>query len=99
MEITRHYKTLFFEERVARPIFCCNRIEKISEDEARSLEKMFDEKEVWEAISGYRGDKAPGPDEFNFKFIRKFWEVIKPELMRAVMWFWEKMEISKGCNS
>ncbi|GKC36064.1 hypothetical protein Tco_1048448 [Tanacetum coccineum] len=44
-------------------------------------------------------DKALGPDGFNFKFIRKFWEVIKADLMREVMWFLDKMEISRACNS
>ncbi|GJZ53993.1 hypothetical protein Tco_0608878 [Tanacetum coccineum] len=59
------------------------------------LEKEFNEKEVWEAIHGCGG----GPDGFNFKFIRKFWEIIKPDLLKAVMWFWDKSKISKGCNS
>ncbi|GJS54318.1 reverse transcriptase domain, reverse transcriptase zinc-binding domain protein [Tanacetum coccineum] len=49
--------------------------------------------------SGLWGDKAPSPDGFNFKFIRKMWEIIKPDLMGAISWFWEKMEISKGCNT
>ena len=39
------------------------------------------------------------PDSFNFKFIRKCWEIIKVDLVRAVKWFWEKMEISRGCNA
>ncbi|GKD20048.1 kinase-like domain, beta-lactamase/transpeptidase-like protein [Tanacetum coccineum] len=82
-----------------RPIFCSNKIEKVSFEEAQSLEKTFNEKEVWEAICGCGGDKAPGPDGFNFKFIKKAWELIKPELLRAVAWFWENMEISRGCNA
>ncbi|GJZ71757.1 reverse transcriptase domain, reverse transcriptase zinc-binding domain protein [Tanacetum coccineum] len=99
MEMARHYKSLFSEQREARPIFCSDRLEKISEDDARVLEKEFNEEEVWEAIRGCGGDKAPGPDGFNFKFIRRFWDVIKSDLMRAVLWFWEKMDISRGCNS
>ncbi|GKA84297.1 putative RNA-directed DNA polymerase, eukaryota, reverse transcriptase zinc-binding domain protein [Tanacetum coccineum] len=67
MEMARHYKPLFSEEREARPIFCSDRLEKISEDDARVLENEF---------SGEESD-----------------------LMRTVLWFWEKMEISRGCNS
>ncbi|GKB79722.1 transposon TX1 uncharacterized [Tanacetum coccineum] len=74
-------------------------IEKISKEDASLLEKPFSEKEVWEAIQGCGGDKAPGPDGFNFKFIRKVWEIIKPKIIGAVEWFWDKMEISKGCNA
>ncbi|GJX39368.1 hypothetical protein Tco_0252671 [Tanacetum coccineum] len=70
-------------------------LEKISEDEARNLEKVLDEKEVWDAISGCGADKAPRPDGFNFKFIKKFWEVIKSDLMRVVMWFGEKTALRR----
>ncbi|GKF57363.1 hypothetical protein Tco_0170900, partial [Tanacetum coccineum] len=42
-------------------------LEKMSAEEARILEK-----EVWDAICGCGGDKSPGTDGFNFKFIRKF---------------------------
>ncbi|GKD52396.1 reverse transcriptase domain, reverse transcriptase zinc-binding domain protein, partial [Tanacetum coccineum] len=42
--------------------FCSNKIEKISTEEARILEKDFEEKEVWEAIQGCGADKASGPD-------------------------------------
>ncbi|GKC63795.1 putative RNA-directed DNA polymerase [Tanacetum coccineum] len=98
-EMARHYKELFSERTTIRPIFCCERIEKISMEEAIMLEGEFNEKEVWDAIQGCGSDKAPGPDGFNFKFIRKFWEVLKPELMVAVKWFWDRSEISRGCNA
>ncbi|GKA34173.1 hypothetical protein Tco_0720602 [Tanacetum coccineum] len=46
--------------------------EKISSDEASSLEKIFSEAEVWEAIQSCSGDKAPGPDGLHqFYIIRK----------------------------
>ncbi|GKF86390.1 hypothetical protein Tco_0254217 [Tanacetum coccineum] len=82
-----------------RPIFCNNRIEQISREDASMLEKPFEEKEVWDAITGCGGDKAPGPDGFNFKVIQNFLEIIKPELIGAIEWFWDKMEISRGCNT
>ncbi|GKA56638.1 putative RNA-directed DNA polymerase [Tanacetum coccineum] len=99
VEVARHYRALFSEGVVLRPIFCCSKIEKISIEDARLLEMRFNEKEVWDAIHGCGGDKAPGPDGFNFKFIRKFWDIIKSNLIEAVMWFWEKMEISRWCNA
>ncbi|GJS83346.1 hypothetical protein Tco_0749887 [Tanacetum coccineum] len=71
-EIARHYKALFSKNGVIRSVCYCDRIEKFSMEEANWLEKIFSEAEVWDAIQGYGGDKAPGPDGFNFKFIRKF---------------------------
>ncbi|PWA63317.1 Transposon TX1 [Artemisia annua] len=77
-------------------------MEKENENKSMLRQKArreFSETEVWEAIKACGGDKAPGPDGFNFKFIRGFWNLLKPDLMGAVKWFWERMEISKGCNS
>lgn len=51
------------------------------------LELPFEEEEVWEAVKRCGCSKAPGPDGFNFKFIKKFWGVIKEELMKALKWF------------
>ncbi|GKC36202.1 hypothetical protein Tco_1048586 [Tanacetum coccineum] len=48
-EIARHFKNLFSKGRKIRPIFCSNKIEKISMEEARLLERGFEEKEAWEA--------------------------------------------------
>lgn len=98
-ELVRYYKLLFSEGCSIRPLFCCDRVEKIMVEEATSLEKEFSEGEIMDAIRSCGGDKAPGPDGFNFKYIRKFLDIIKPELVHAVQWFGEKMEISKGCNA
>ncbi|GKB98886.1 putative RNA-directed DNA polymerase, partial [Tanacetum coccineum] len=98
-EMARHYKALFSEGTSIRPIFCCDRVEKISVDDAFVVEKDFTEGEIWDAVRGCGGDKAPGPDGFNFKYIRKFWDILKADLIGAVKWFGDRMEISKGCNS
>ncbi|GKD12215.1 RNA-directed DNA polymerase, eukaryota [Tanacetum coccineum] len=82
-----------------RPIFCCDKIEKTDLEDATMLEKSFNEKEVWDAIRGCGGDKAPWPDGFNFGFIRKVWDIIKGDLLKAIAWLWDKSEISRGCNS
>nr|GEX99994.1 transposon TX1 uncharacterized [Tanacetum cinerariifolium] len=95
-EMAKHYRELFSDAEKDLPIFCSPKVMRISMEEAQMLEMIFSENEVWEAISGCGGNKAPGPDGFNFKFIRKVWEVIKQELLRTIAWFWKKMEISKG---
>ncbi|XP_071688860.1 uncharacterized protein [Rutidosis leptorrhynchoides] len=35
---------------------------------------------VWE----YGSDKAPGPDGFNFAFIKKYWDILKDEVISSV---------------
>ncbi|GJX06282.1 putative ribonuclease H protein [Tanacetum coccineum] len=78
-EMARHYKALFSEGTSIRLIFCCDRVEKISVDDAFVVEKDFTEGEIWDAIRGCEGDKAPSPDGFNFKYIRKFWDILKAD--------------------
>ncbi|GJV81998.1 hypothetical protein Tco_1517868 [Tanacetum coccineum] len=99
VEMVRHYRALFSEADLIRPIFCCDRVEKISVEEASMVGKDFSEEEILDAVRGCGGDKASGPDGFNFKYIRKFWDKMKSDLVRAVRWFGENMEISRGCNS
>ena len=72
---------------------------KITEEEAKELERPYDEWEIWVAIKDCGGNKSPGPDGFTFGFLRKFWETIKLDLLSEVKWFGEKGAISEGCNS
>ncbi|XP_071705245.1 uncharacterized protein [Rutidosis leptorrhynchoides] len=60
---------------------------KISQDDVVALEDPFKEEEVWDAIKDCGVSKAPGRDGFTFKFYRKFWWLIKDDLMRALHWF------------
>ncbi|XP_071704508.1 uncharacterized protein [Rutidosis leptorrhynchoides] len=70
----------------------------ISSAEAAMLEISFLESEIFEAVNDYGSTKAPGPDGFNMRLFKKIWELIK-DLVDAIDWFWEKWEISRGCNA
>lgn len=98
-EMVRFYKAIFEECRGNKPSFISNSVNRLSSSEAASLEIPFMEHEIWEAVKECGNSKAPGPDGVNFKFIKRFWEVIKKDLMRAISWFHDKGEISKGCNA
>ncbi|XP_071714157.1 uncharacterized protein [Rutidosis leptorrhynchoides] len=71
----------------------------LSIESAEFIESKFTESEVLEAIKECDCAKAPGPDGFKFKFFKIHWELIKDDLMNALHWFWDKCEISKGCNA
>ncbi|GMI94970.1 hypothetical protein HRI_003166300 [Hibiscus trionum] len=55
---------------------------KISEAQKDILEKNFSEEEVWVAISSFDNSSAPGPDGFNTGFFKKYWAVLKVDLMK-----------------
>lgn len=69
-EMRSYYMNIFAEGNRRRPKLTSNRLERLSEEDATALEMSFEE--VWNAICGCGGDKAPGPDGFNFKFIKRF---------------------------
>ncbi|GJZ05942.1 putative reverse transcriptase domain-containing protein [Tanacetum coccineum] len=66
---------------------------KAEMEDASLMEKDLSEGEILDAVRGCGGDKAPGPNDFNFKYIRKFWDILKSYLIIAIRWFGETMEI------
>lgn len=40
--------------------------------------------EVKVVVWACRGDKAPGPDGFTFKFLKKYWDMIHTDVMKFV---------------
>jgi len=69
--------------------------------EAVSLKTVndFSEEEVKVAVWLCEGSKSPGPDGFNFNFIKSNWETLKEEIMEAVYAFEESGSFPKGCNA
>lgn len=51
------------------------------------MEKEFDEEEVAKALEECGGDKAPGPNEFKFSFIRAGWNFLKEDFCRMLYEF------------
>ncbi|XP_071719220.1 uncharacterized protein [Rutidosis leptorrhynchoides] len=74
-------------------------LDYISQSNNLLLESQFNEKEIWDALMECESSKAPGPDGFNMKFFKKYWDLIKMDLINALNWFWTTFEISKGCNA
>ncbi|XP_071689558.1 uncharacterized protein [Rutidosis leptorrhynchoides] len=98
-EVHNYFQNLFHETNGDRPVIPNGPRIELTVEEANLLEVSFNEQEIWEAVKGCDGSKAPGPDDFNFKFLKKYWNLIKRDLLVAIEWFWEKGEISNGCNA
>jgi len=60
---------------------------KITKEEIKTV--------VWDCES----NKSPGPDGFNFNFIKKFWGLIKEDTVRAVTCFHSDGSWLKGTNA
>ena len=72
---------------------------KISEEDNSLLTKEIGDKEIEETINQCGETKSPGPDGFNFLFLKHNWGTLKNEVNQAVKWFWKEGKIPKGCNA
>jgi len=66
---------------------------------SRSMIEAFTEEEIKEAVWQCEGAKSPGPDGFNFNFIKKSWNTLKLDFLAALKCFQETGVIPKGCNA
>jgi len=57
------------------------------------------EEEVKEAIWQCEGSKNPGPDGFNFNYIKFNWDTLKQDIVEAMLCFQETGCFLKGCNT
>jgi len=71
----------------------------LSGEENQGLTAGFTEKEIRDAVWNCEGAKSPGPDGFNFNFLKKCWGVLKVEIVEAMEQFYETGSIPKGCNA
>ena len=54
---------------------------------------------MWKAIKSCDGNKAPGLDGFNLLFFKKFWWLLKVELLEFFKEFHSNGRLAKGLNS
>jgi len=59
----------------------------------------FTEEEIKEAVWQCEGTKNPGPDGFNFNFIKDNWSTLKQDIVDVVQSFQVTGHISKGYNA
>ncbi|GJZ48173.1 putative RNA-directed DNA polymerase [Tanacetum coccineum] len=93
-----HFSSQFKESRSSRPCFSSSRFRKISDQDACFLESPMSVEEIKEAVWGCASSKAPGPDGFNFNFIKTFWNIIKGEFLECIRFFETSGHLANGCN-
>lgn len=53
---------------------------------------------IKEAVWGCTSTKSPGPDGFNFKLIKTFWDIIKVDFLECIKFFKATGSLANGCN-
>ncbi|KAE8661369.1 putative ATP binding protein [Hibiscus syriacus] len=71
---------------------------RLSEGRCLALEKPFSEEEVWDVIVHSDSNKAPGPDGLNLGFFKKFWTIMKDDVMLSFIDFFVGKEWDSEVN-
>jgi len=98
-EAVKFFVSRFTEENFSRPTLDGVHFKMITHSQREELIAPFSDKELKEVVWSCGGDKCPGPDGFNFNFIKEFWGVLKPEFRRFVDEFHVHGSFPKSINA
>ncbi|XP_057803173.1 uncharacterized protein LOC131018471 [Salvia miltiorrhiza] len=98
-EIRSHFENQFKIRSGCKPTLPDDFVQKGITEEMRSkLDASFTEEEVKMAVWSCDGGKSPGPDGFNFHFIKKCWNILKEDIMKVMGEFHSHGSLARGCN-
>lgn len=69
--VRAHFASKFEEREEVRPMLKGIHFNSISNEEAATLESPFSDLKIKVAVWSCNGSKSPGPNGFNFYFLRK----------------------------
>ncbi|GKV46217.1 hypothetical protein SLEP1_g53216 [Rubroshorea leprosula] len=97
--VAEYFEELFTEEIWQRPRLDGISFNQISGEDNELLTALFSELEIKQAIWECSSSKSPGPDGFNFRFIKEMWEDIKSEIIDFVQEFHRLGRLVRGSNA
>ncbi|GKV46066.1 hypothetical protein SLEP1_g53078 [Rubroshorea leprosula] len=80
-EAMNYFSKLFQEDKRSRPKPYGVNFKQISIEGNQWLERPFSTEEIEEALRSCEGSKAPGPDGYNFTFLKFAWNNLKEDFM------------------
>lgn len=82
-----------------RPRLISDEFKWLSKLEAESLILPFTRGEIEAAVWECGGNKAPGPDGFNFNFFKRFWSLLEVDVKEVIQFYHGGGPVSPGCNA
>ncbi|GKU90755.1 hypothetical protein SLEP1_g4707 [Rubroshorea leprosula] len=98
-EIVRYFSRLFQGEAWNRPKPGDIKFQQLSEEKKDWLERPFSVEEIEEGLRSCEGSKAPGPDDYNFNFLKFAWHCIKEDFINFFSEFHCNGKLVRGLNS
>eukprot|EP00253_Pinus_taeda_P027333 PITA_27333 len=98
---SKHYRDLLSETKGEEDYsdFLQHLPKVITKEMNDNLNKEIEEEEIKRAIWNLHPDKAPGPDGFPICFYRRFWNLIKKDLVKMIRWAQRKRKIGGYTNA
>jgi hypothetical protein len=97
--IVQFYSHLYSEQCRWRPKPDGLSFHSIDAEEGSWLERVFEEREVFEVVQAMNGDKALRPDGFSLAFMKACWVVLKEDTMALFQEFHSKGSFEKSLNT
>lgn len=98
-EIFSHFSSQFTEDDDwTRPTLDGIDFKQLSHLEISALTSPFTDEEIKDAIWSCGSGKSPGPDGFNFRFIKAFWDLFKSEVCDFIHEFHRTGKFVKDFN-
>lgn len=98
-EIANYFETLYSSGKFLRPQLEGVAFPIISNESRIWLERDFEEDENFSAMTDCGGDKASGPDGFNFSFMQAAWAFIKKDFYEMLSKFHLRGRLNKEVNA
>jgi hypothetical protein len=98
-EVVEFFKNHFAEASWRRPQLDGVEFPTLTPLQVGDLVKPFTVEEVRGVVDDSDGNKSPGPDGFNFAFLKGTWEVISGDVMGFMNEFHEKASLPKAFSS
>ncbi|GLT98273.1 hypothetical protein SLE2022_157850 [Rubroshorea leprosula] len=98
-EIVKYFRNLFQGDPWNRPKPEGIKFQNISEEKKEWLERPFSVEEIEEGLRSCDGSKAPGPDGYNFNFLKFAWHCIKEDFISFFSEFHRNGKLVRGLNS
>ena len=80
-EVMRFFRDHFREDFAHRPSLECVGIKTVKEEDCDFLIASFSKQEIKDAVFECGSNKAPGPDGFNFRFVKKYWPLLSNDFV------------------
>lgn len=94
--IRLHFSNQFSEDPWIRPQLDVFDIVKVSPGQNNILCAPFALEEIISAVWSCEDNKSPGPDGFNFKFIKSFWALLRSEVCGMISEFSSHAKLPAG---